>query len=81
MTGDDIRTARTKLGKMWGLNRPLHAAELGRLLKLQGRDPGATVLDWEAGRPVTGPVSMAIEAWLAGHKPSTMQTALPAAPP
>lgn len=70
MTGKDIRAARAKLGKMWVLDRPLHAAELGRLLRLKGRDPGETVLDWESGKPISGPASVAIEALLAGFWPA-----------
>jgi len=69
MTAAQIRKARAALGAMWGLDRPLRAAELGRLLRLQGRDPGATVLAWEAGTPVSGPVSVAIEMMLAGADP------------
>lgn len=76
MNGKDIRKARAQLGKLWGLDRPLRAAELGRLLRLQGRDPGATVLAWEAGTPIFGPVSLAIEMMLAGAKPSTMDDAI-----
>lgn len=69
MTGKDIRAARSKLGELWGLDRPLHASELARALRLRGRDPGATVLSWESGAPVSGPVSVAIEAMLAGFRP------------
>jgi hypothetical protein len=67
----DIRAARATLGHMWGLGRPLHMSELGRALKLRGRDPGATVRDWER-RPdtITGPVSVAIEMMLAGARPN-----------
>jgi hypothetical protein len=55
---------------MWGLDRPLHASELARALRLEGRDVGATVLRWERGeRAVSGPVSVAIEMMLAGAKP------------
>lgn len=79
MTGRDIRAARSKLGKLWGLDRPLHASELARALRLKGRDPGATVLAWEAGTPVSGPVSVAIEMMLSGTKPPTLQDALRAA--
>jgi hypothetical protein len=68
MTGRDLRKARATLGKLWGLERPLRAAELGRALRLQGRDPGRSVLDWERGKtPITGPVSLVIEAMLAGY--------------
>lgn len=68
MTPAQIRKARSTLGKMWGLDRPLRASELGRALRLQGRDPGATVLDWESGKSaISGPVSVAVEAMLAGY--------------
>ena len=70
MTGKDIREARAKLGAMRGLNRPLRASELGRLLRLKGRDPGESILDWERGKPITGPASVAIEALLAGYWPA-----------
>ena len=76
MTGGDIRKARATLGDLWGLDRPLRAAELGRILRLQGRDPGATVLAWETGTPVSGPVSVAIEAMLAGYRPSHFAEAI-----
>jgi hypothetical protein len=67
VTGQDIHKARTILGELWGLDRPFCAAELGRALGLKGRDPGATVLAWEQEQtPVSGPVSLAIEAMLAG---------------
>lgn len=77
MTGKDIRNARAKLGKMWGLDRPLHAAELARALRLTGRDPGRSVLDWEDEKTaVSGPVSVAIEMMLDGKKPPTLAEAL-----
>lgn len=77
MTGKDIRNARAKLGKMWGLDRPLHAAELGRLLGLKGARPGDSVLDWEAGAPVSGPVSISLWYMLKGdHKPPTFDDAI-----
>lgn len=71
MTGSEIRDARHALGHMWGLARPLHAAELARALRLGGRDPGRSVLDWERGKTsVSGPVSVAVEAMLAGFRPN-----------
>lgn len=83
MTGDDIRQARTQLGRMWKLTnsqgecRPLHTAELAKLLRLGGRDPGRSVIDWETGKTnVTGPVSVAIEMMLAGHEPPTLEEAI-----
>jgi hypothetical protein len=70
MTGAELARSRATLGKLWGLDRPLRAAELGRILRLQGRDPGRSILDWEAGKfPVSGPVALAIDLMIAGAKP------------
>jgi hypothetical protein len=70
MTGHDIHKSRATLGALWGLGRPLRAAELGRALGLKGRDPGATVLAWERDRvPISGPVAIAIKAMLRGFRP------------
>lgn len=70
MTPEQFRDARATLGAMWGLGRPLRMAEMGRALRLQGRDPGASVRDWERGHtPISGPVSVAVEAMLAGYRP------------
>jgi hypothetical protein len=69
MTPEQLRAARATLGQLWGLGRPLHMTELGRALRLTGRDPGESVRDWERGHtPISGPVSVAIEAMLAGSK-------------
>ena len=77
MTAAHLRKARETLGSTWKLGRPLAAAELGRILGLQGRDPGRSVLDWEAGKfPISGPVSRAIEAWLGGYEPAGRSEAL-----
>ena len=69
MRGHQVRDARDKLGKMWGLDRPLFMAELGRALRLQGRDPGATVKDWEDRDTISGPASGLLQAYLNGAKP------------
>ena len=70
MTPDQIRGAREKLGHMWGLNRPLRLAELGRALRFTGRDPGRYVAEYEAGNAKPpGPVTVAIDAMLAGYRP------------
>lgn len=70
MTGDEFRDARATLGKMWGFGRPLHMSEIARALRLSGRDPGRSVRDWESGAtPISGPVSVAVEMWLAGAMP------------
>lgn len=67
MTGQDMRDARAKLGELYGLGRPLTMAELGRLLRLGGRDPGAGVRDYERGTTrISGPMSLALELLLAG---------------
>lgn len=73
MTPKQMRDARGKLGKLWGLDRPLHMSEMGRALRLQGRDPGASVRDWERGHTaISGPVSIAVEAMLAGFRPKDL---------
>ena len=69
MTRNQLIAARKKLGQMAGLDRPLHKSELGRALRLQGRDPGASVHDWERKGTITGPASVAIEMMLAGAEP------------
>jgi hypothetical protein len=73
MTPNELRNARLTLGNMWGLNRPLHMSEMGRALRLQGRDVGASVRDWERSHtPISGPVAVAVEAMLAGYRPAHM---------
>lgn len=69
MNGNQLRDARAKLGAMWGLKRPLHMSEMGRALRLSGRDPGSSVRDWERGNGPTGPASVAVEMMLAGAMP------------
>ncbi len=70
MTPDDIRDARRTLGELWGFGRDVSCAELGRSLRLGGKDPGESVRDYERGKTkVSGPVSVAIEMMLAGMVP------------
>ena len=70
MTPQRLYDSRATLGRLWGLNRPLHASELGRALRLSGRDPGSRVRDLERGHdPISGPVSVAVEMMLAGGDP------------
>jgi hypothetical protein len=60
-----------------GLGRPLHASELGRILRLTSRDPGAVVIGWEREHhQITGPVSLAIDLMLAGAIPKDMSNAV-----
>jgi hypothetical protein len=49
-------------------------SELGRALRFKSRDPGAAVRDIETGKTgVSGPISVAIEAMLAGYRPRDIQ--------
>jgi hypothetical protein len=69
MTGDELHAARAKLGELWGLGRPLSPNELAHALRL-GKNGGGRILVMERGeRPVSGPMSVAIEAMLAGFRP------------
>jgi hypothetical protein len=71
LTGDDVRNARLAIGQAMGLGRPLRLVELGELLRLEGRDVGASVWEWERDHtPVKGPTSLAIEAMVDGWRPS-----------
>lgn len=81
MSPDEVRTARATLGEIYGLGRPLKASELGRLLRLSGRDPGRHILDLESGKhPASGPIIVALELMLAGGKPSHFAEAIPPKP-
>lgn len=70
MTPDELRDARATLGELWGFGRPLHAAELGRALRLGGRDPGESIRDYERGKTrISGPMSVAVDLMLKGALP------------
>jgi len=70
MTGDDLHAARATLGELWGKGRPLLMSELGRALRLGGRDPGASIRDYERGKTkISGPMSVAVELMLEGARP------------
>jgi hypothetical protein len=70
MTGDEMRDARATLGERWGFGRPLKGSELGRAMRLRGRDPGASVRDYERGvTDISGPISALIDMFLAGAMP------------
>ena len=74
MTPESLYNARRTLGAMWGLGRPLKASELGRALRLGGRDPGESIRDYERGKTrISGPMSVAVEMMLAGAKPPITQ--------
>lgn len=68
LTGDELRSARLQLGAMWA--RRLSCADLAKALRLAGDDAGKAVSDMERGRrAISGPVSVCVEAWLAGAPP------------
>lgn len=70
MTPDELRDARAALGKRWGLDRPLNMTEMGRALRLGGRDPGESIRDYERGKTrISGPMSVAVDMMLAGALP------------
>jgi hypothetical protein len=70
MTGSELYEARRALGELWGLGRALTPLELGRVLRLAGRDPGHSICDYERGRSrISGPLSVAIEMMLGGALP------------
>ena len=61
MTAEEFRLARQELG--------LSARGLAELLRL-GTDGGRAVRRWEAGdSPVSGPVSLVMEALMSGWRP------------
>ena len=60
MTGEEMRDARRTIGEEMGLGRPLRMTELGKLLALEGLNPGESVHDWERGHtPIRGPTAVA----------------------
>lgn len=70
MTGSELNAARRALGELWGKDRPIFASELGRALRLGGRDPGQSILDYERGTTrISGPISVAVEMMLNGSLP------------
>lgn len=70
MTGDELRAARGALGELWGLGRPLRMAEMGRALRLGGRDPGESIKAYEDGKTsISGPITVAVEMMLDGARP------------
>lgn len=70
MTPETLRDARAVLGELWGFGRPLNFTELGRALRLGGKDPGESVRDYERGKTkISGPMSAAIDMMLAGAPP------------
>jgi len=82
MTGSELEDARLAIGVAWGLKRPLHRVEVGRLLRLGGRDRGGTVRSWEHGRSkIPGPAVAALQALLDGWRPHDWQKLVSVKPP
>jgi hypothetical protein len=70
ISAEDLYDARRTLGEAWGLDRPLSLEEMARILRLSGRDPGASLRDYERGKTqISGPLSLAVELLLAGGRP------------
>ena len=71
MTGDELRLARIRLGKMWGWNRAVFASELGRALLNPARDPGEMIRDHESRRGVAipWPLASSVQLLLNGALP------------
>lgn len=70
MTGDELKEARRTLGALWGKGRPLHMSEMGRALRMSGKDPGQSIRDYERGTTkISGPIATAVEMFLAGMLP------------
>ena len=71
MTGNDLRKARVTLGEMWGLDRALHASELGRALELSPSDPGESIRHYEKHRANEVPPSIRVpvQMFLSGALP------------
>lgn len=75
MTPDEFRSARWKLGQLWGLSKDeaLTPGEMADVLGLRGKDPSASVLDYERGKTaISGPLELALEALLSGWEPKRL---------
>lgn len=58
------------LGPLWGLNRPVRPAELGRALRLGPDEPGKSVAAWlNARHAIPAPARVAIEMMSLGALP------------
>lgn len=74
MSDFNVTEAREKLGKVWGLGRPVTKRELGRALGLSEKYGDEHVAKMENGKSaVSGPIEVAIRMMLKGAKPHTME--------
>lgn len=70
ITAERLREARGILGERWGYGRPLSMSEMGILIGLKGRNPGASIRDMERGHDnITPRVAALVESLLAGQEP------------
>lgn len=70
MTGAELIQARHQLGHDWGLGRSLTGFEMASLLGLKGKDPAASIHDYERGKnQISGPVATLVGVLLDGDAP------------
>jgi hypothetical protein len=70
MIAAEFSAALAELGRMWGFNRPMRYSEMGRALRRSCKRPDEAVSDWARGKSaISGPVSVAVDAMLAGYRP------------
>lgn len=72
MTGDELRKARAELGRLWRLNRPVHASELARAMGWPAdRNAGQVIRRHEQARskPIPVPIACAVKMMLRGALP------------
>lgn len=71
MTGADLYRARIELGRLWGFERAVFAAELGRALGNPSRDAGEIIRKYEArrGEPVPWFLATPVLMMLGGMLP------------
>lgn len=78
MTAEDLATARMALGNLWGLDRGLTLAEMGKVLIVGGSRPDQPIRNYEEGKTaIPGPISIAMEALLSGWRPAHLEGIFP----
>ena len=69
----DIAAARVEIGKVWGLDRAITKAELGRALGLSASNGGDYVSKLESGKhKLTGTIRVCVEMLIDGATPRHM---------
>jgi hypothetical protein len=68
----DVAEAREKIGRLWGLDRPITKAELARALRLSDNHGGDYIGRVEKGASMSGPACVAIQAMMDGWRPHNM---------